>query len=187
MALKNSQFWSGRVPCRDQSPTSWWRFRTWQMPGPAGTHGARAVVDEYQVAAIFHPNVWYWHGSRQMRGWHAESIRRDCFSYRRTKAGGPCWPPLQEGCWRWPGDRSPLPRKRRFSTAWGVRFFKSGAGNRRESAGSNHQTSSSGSACPRQRRSDCPSARPQTLAESPGCQKRRREWCERQYYRDKFI
>jgi hypothetical protein len=33
-------------------------------------------ADEYQVAAIIHPNVWYWHGDRQLRAWHADSMRR---------------------------------------------------------------------------------------------------------------
>lgn len=34
---------------------------------PAGT---------YRVAAILHPNAWYWHGPRQVRAWHADCIRR---------------------------------------------------------------------------------------------------------------
>jgi hypothetical protein len=31
---------------------------------------------EYRVAAVIHPNAWYWHGLRQVRGWYAESVRR---------------------------------------------------------------------------------------------------------------
>jgi hypothetical protein len=30
----------------------------------------------YQLAAITHPNVWQWHGQRQVRAWYADSIRR---------------------------------------------------------------------------------------------------------------
>jgi hypothetical protein len=29
----------------------------------------------YQLAAITHPNVWEWHGQRQVRAWYADSIR----------------------------------------------------------------------------------------------------------------
>lgn len=32
--------------------------------------------EEYQVAAIVHPGVWYWHGPRQIRAWYADCIRR---------------------------------------------------------------------------------------------------------------
>jgi hypothetical protein len=31
---------------------------------------------EYQIAAIIHPAVWYWHGTRQVRAWYAECVRR---------------------------------------------------------------------------------------------------------------
>jgi hypothetical protein len=30
----------------------------------------------YQLAAITHPNVWQWHGRRQVTAWYADSIRR---------------------------------------------------------------------------------------------------------------
>jgi hypothetical protein len=30
----------------------------------------------YQVAAIVHPAVWYWHGARQVSAWYADCIRR---------------------------------------------------------------------------------------------------------------
>jgi hypothetical protein len=30
----------------------------------------------YQLAAIIHPGVWDWHGSRQVRSWYAECVRR---------------------------------------------------------------------------------------------------------------
>jgi hypothetical protein len=30
----------------------------------------------YQLAAIAHPNVWQWHGRRQVTAWYADSIRR---------------------------------------------------------------------------------------------------------------
>lgn len=33
-------------------------------------------ADEYLVAAVIHPNAWYWHGPRQVCGWYAESVRR---------------------------------------------------------------------------------------------------------------
>ena len=32
--------------------------------------------DRYQVAAIFHPSVWHWHGIRQVQAWYAECVRR---------------------------------------------------------------------------------------------------------------
>lgn len=32
--------------------------------------------DRYQLAAIIHPGVWDWHGSRQVRAWYAECVRR---------------------------------------------------------------------------------------------------------------
>lgn len=32
--------------------------------------------EEYQVAAIVHPGVWYWHGPRQVRAWYADCIRQ---------------------------------------------------------------------------------------------------------------
>ena len=31
---------------------------------------------QYQVAAIVHPGVWYWHGARQVRAWYADCVRR---------------------------------------------------------------------------------------------------------------
>jgi hypothetical protein len=31
---------------------------------------------EYRVAAILHPNVWSWHGRRQVRAWYAGCVRR---------------------------------------------------------------------------------------------------------------
>lgn len=33
-------------------------------------------ADRYQLAAITHPNVWYWHGGRQVRAWYADCARR---------------------------------------------------------------------------------------------------------------
>jgi hypothetical protein len=30
----------------------------------------------YQVAAIIHPGVWRWHGTRQLHAWYADSVRR---------------------------------------------------------------------------------------------------------------
>lgn len=33
-------------------------------------------AEEYRVAAIIHPNCWYWHGPRQLRAWYADSERR---------------------------------------------------------------------------------------------------------------
>jgi hypothetical protein len=30
--------------------------------------------DEYQVAAILHPNAWYWHGPRQLQAWYADAV-----------------------------------------------------------------------------------------------------------------
>jgi hypothetical protein len=30
----------------------------------------------YQLAAIIHPGVWAWHGSRQVQAWYAECVRR---------------------------------------------------------------------------------------------------------------
>jgi hypothetical protein len=33
-------------------------------------------LEEYQVAAIVHPGVWYWHGPRQVRAWYADCIRQ---------------------------------------------------------------------------------------------------------------
>jgi hypothetical protein len=30
----------------------------------------------YQVAAIIHPGVWYWHGIRQVRAWYSDLIRQ---------------------------------------------------------------------------------------------------------------
>jgi hypothetical protein len=33
-------------------------------------------AEEYQVAAIVHPGVWYWHGPRQVRAWYADCIQR---------------------------------------------------------------------------------------------------------------
>jgi hypothetical protein len=33
-------------------------------------------ADRYQLAAITHPNVWHWHGPRQIRAWHADAARR---------------------------------------------------------------------------------------------------------------
>jgi hypothetical protein len=32
--------------------------------------------ERYQVAAIVHPGVWYWHGARQVRAWYADCLRR---------------------------------------------------------------------------------------------------------------
>ncbi len=32
--------------------------------------------EEYRVAAIIHPNCWYWHGPKQMRAWFADCERR---------------------------------------------------------------------------------------------------------------
>jgi hypothetical protein len=31
---------------------------------------------QYQVAAIIHPGVWYWHGTRQVCAWYAECVRQ---------------------------------------------------------------------------------------------------------------
>jgi hypothetical protein len=31
---------------------------------------------QYQIAAIIHPGVWNWHGSRQIRAWYADCLRR---------------------------------------------------------------------------------------------------------------
>jgi hypothetical protein len=31
---------------------------------------------QYQVAAIVHPGVWYWHGVRQVRAWYTDCVRR---------------------------------------------------------------------------------------------------------------
>jgi hypothetical protein len=31
---------------------------------------------KYQVAAMVHPGVWYWHGARQVRAWYADCVRR---------------------------------------------------------------------------------------------------------------
>ena len=33
-------------------------------------------ADRHQLAAITHPNVWYWHGGRQVRAWYADCARR---------------------------------------------------------------------------------------------------------------
>jgi hypothetical protein len=33
-------------------------------------------ADRYQLAVITHPNVWYWHGARQVRAWYADCARR---------------------------------------------------------------------------------------------------------------
>lgn len=30
----------------------------------------------YRVAAVLHPNIWYWHGPRQVRAWYADSVCR---------------------------------------------------------------------------------------------------------------
>ena len=32
--------------------------------------------ERYRVAAIVHPNVWSWHGVRQVRAWYADGVRR---------------------------------------------------------------------------------------------------------------
>jgi hypothetical protein len=32
--------------------------------------------EKYQVAAILHPGIWYWHGPRQVLAWYADCIRR---------------------------------------------------------------------------------------------------------------
>jgi hypothetical protein len=32
--------------------------------------------ERYQVAAIIHPGVWNWHGSRQIQAWYADCLRR---------------------------------------------------------------------------------------------------------------
>ncbi len=32
--------------------------------------------ERYRVAAIVHPNVWSWHGPRQVRAWYADGVRR---------------------------------------------------------------------------------------------------------------
>lgn len=32
--------------------------------------------EEYLVAAVVHPNAWYWHGRRQLRAWYREAICR---------------------------------------------------------------------------------------------------------------
>jgi hypothetical protein len=31
--------------------------------------------DEYRIAAIVHPNTWYWHGHWQVRAWYADCMR----------------------------------------------------------------------------------------------------------------
>jgi hypothetical protein len=31
---------------------------------------------DYEVAAVIHPGVWYWHGTRQVRAWYAECVRQ---------------------------------------------------------------------------------------------------------------
>jgi hypothetical protein len=32
--------------------------------------------EKYLIAAFMHPHVWFWHGRRQLRAWHAEWMRR---------------------------------------------------------------------------------------------------------------
>src|SRR5260370_1371299 len=32
--------------------------------------------ERYRVAAIVHPNVWHWHGPRQLIAWYADCVRR---------------------------------------------------------------------------------------------------------------
>ncbi len=32
--------------------------------------------ERYRVAAIVHPNVWHWHGPRQVTVWYADCVRR---------------------------------------------------------------------------------------------------------------
>jgi hypothetical protein len=56
---------------------------TWSPNGLLGTSpGLLAELvrylprDRYQVAAIVHPAVWYWHGPRQVRAWYADCVRQ---------------------------------------------------------------------------------------------------------------
>jgi hypothetical protein len=45
-------------------------------PGLLSRLPGELPLGKYQVAAIIHPNVWHWHGRRQVSAWHAESARR---------------------------------------------------------------------------------------------------------------
>lgn len=47
-----------------------------QCPGLLPRLLGELPADEYLVAAVIHPNAWYWHGPRQVCGWYADSVRR---------------------------------------------------------------------------------------------------------------
>jgi hypothetical protein len=51
-----------------------------QQPELLPALAAELPADRYQLAAITHPNVWQWHGRRQVSAWYAERHAAGCSS-----------------------------------------------------------------------------------------------------------
>jgi hypothetical protein len=47
-----------------------------RVPGLLAELVRQLPSEAYQVAAIVHPGVWYWHGPRQVLAWYGDCIRR---------------------------------------------------------------------------------------------------------------
>ncbi|MEV7415757.1 hypothetical protein [Streptomyces sp. NPDC089919] len=61
--------WSPRSLFGDSTDDSFDDLLPWLLPRLTG----ELPADEYRVAAVLHPNIWYGHGEGQLRGWLARA------------------------------------------------------------------------------------------------------------------